>query len=90
MLGLGTNEILIILAVALILFGPKKLPEIGKSLGQGLRELKKASRDVMHTLDTDYDEPATEPSRNPEPAPEQMQNKETIDNVPDSDRIRTR
>ena len=76
MFGLGTQEILIILAIALILFGPKNLPEIGRSLGQGLRELKKASNDVMHTLDTDYDEPATEPSRNPEPAPEQVQKKE--------------
>ena len=58
MFGVGTNEILIILAVALILFGPKKLPEIGRSLGQGLRELKKASRDVMDTFENDDEEPA--------------------------------
>jgi sec-independent protein translocase protein TatA len=50
--NIGTPEILVILAVALILFGPKKLPEIGKSLGQGLRELKKASRDVMDSINT--------------------------------------
>jgi len=53
MFGLGTQEILIILAIALILFGPKKLPEIGRSLGQGLRELKKASRDVIDTIEGD-------------------------------------
>jgi sec-independent protein translocase protein TatA len=56
MFGLGTPEIVIILVVALILFGPKKLPEIGKSIGQGIREIKKASRDVMDSIDRD-DEP---------------------------------
>lgn len=39
-------ELIVILAIALIFFGPKKLPEIGKSIGQGLRELKKASREI--------------------------------------------
>ncbi len=53
----GTPELIIILAIALIVFGPKKLPEIGKSIGQGLRELKKASRDIMDSFDTDADEP---------------------------------
>lgn len=56
MFGLGTQEILIILAVALIIFGPKKLPEIGRALGQGLRELRKASRDIMDSIERD-DEP---------------------------------
>ncbi len=50
MFNLGTTEIVVILAVALILFGPKKLPEIGRSLGQGLRELKKASREVVDSI----------------------------------------
>jgi len=53
---LGMPEIIIILAVALIFFGPKKLPEIGRSIGEGLRELKKASRDIMDTLDSVNDE----------------------------------
>lgn len=56
MFGLGTQEVLIILAVALIIFGPKKLPEIGRALGQGLRELRKASRDIMDSIERD-DEP---------------------------------
>ena len=51
MFGIGTQELIIILVVALIIFGPKKLPEIGRSLGQGLRELKKASRDIMDSLE---------------------------------------
>jgi TatA/E family protein of Tat protein translocase len=62
MFNLGTPEIIIILAVALLLFGPKKLPEIGKSLGQGLRELRKASRDIIDSVNSDYEEsePKTE------------------------------
>jgi len=39
----GPAEWLIILAIVLIIFGPKKLPEMGKSIGQGLRELRKAT-----------------------------------------------
>ena len=54
-MSLGPQEILIILIGALILFGPKKLPEIGKSLGQGLRELKRASRSIMDTIEDDHD-----------------------------------
>ncbi|MHB9036437.1 MAG: Sec-independent protein translocase subunit TatA/TatB [Armatimonadota bacterium] len=57
MFNLGTPEIVIILAVALLVFGPKKLPEIGKSIGQGLRELRKASREIVDSVNTDYDEP---------------------------------
>lgn len=57
MFNIGTQEILIILAIALIVFGPKKLPEIGRSLGQGLRELKKASREVVESVQSVDDEP---------------------------------
>lgn len=40
---IGTGELLIILCIALLLFGGKRLPEIAKSLGQGIREFKKAA-----------------------------------------------
>jgi TatA/E family protein of Tat protein translocase len=43
---LGFGEILIIFVIALLVFGPKKLPELGKSLGKGLREFKKATEDL--------------------------------------------
>jgi sec-independent protein translocase protein TatA len=43
---LGFQEILVIFIIALIVFGPKKLPELGKSLGKGLREFKKATEDL--------------------------------------------
>ncbi|MHB1456997.1 MAG: twin-arginine translocase TatA/TatE family subunit [Armatimonadota bacterium] len=44
MFGLGGQEIIIILLIVGLLFGAKKLPEIGKSLGEGLREFKKTTR----------------------------------------------
>ena len=54
---LSPIHIIIILLVALLVFGPKRLPEIGRSLGQGLRELKKASRDITDALSLDDQEP---------------------------------
>lgn len=52
MLGafLGGWEIVLILAVVLILFGAKKLPELAKGLGQGIKEFKKASREVTDEI----------------------------------------
>ena len=47
---LGGWEIVLILAVVLILFGAKKLPELAKGLGQGIKEFKKASREVTDEL----------------------------------------
>ena len=43
MFGLGWQELVIILVIALIIFGPKKLPELGKSLGQAIRGFKEGS-----------------------------------------------
>ena len=42
MFGLGFQEILLLFVIALLLFGSKKLPEVGKALGQSIREFKKA------------------------------------------------
>ena len=47
--SLGMQEIIVIFIVALIVFGPRKLPEIGKSLGKGLAEFKKASNELKQT-----------------------------------------
>ena len=46
LLNLGGGEIVLILALVLILFGAKKLPELAKGLGQGIKEFKKATREV--------------------------------------------
>jgi sec-independent protein translocase protein TatA len=45
----GMQEIIIIFVLALIIFGPRKLPELGKSLGKGLAEFKKASNELKQT-----------------------------------------
>lgn len=44
-------ELIIIFVVALVIFGPKKLPELGRSLGRSLSEFKRASNELKHTLD---------------------------------------
>jgi len=47
MFGLGTQEILLILLLVLILFGAKKIPEMMRGLGQGIREFKQASQEAV-------------------------------------------
>ena len=49
--SLGLPELFIILTIALIIFGPRKLPELGRSLGRSLSEFKKASHELRSTLD---------------------------------------
>lgn len=49
--SVGVPELLIILTIALIIFGPRKLPELGRSLGRSLNEFKRASNELKHTLD---------------------------------------
>ena len=48
--GIGTGEIIILLAIALIVIGPKKLPEVARTIGRGLGELRRASYDLQRTL----------------------------------------
>jgi TatA/E family protein of Tat protein translocase len=47
--SLGMQEIVVIFIIALIVFGPRKLPEIGKTIGKGLAEFKKASNELKQT-----------------------------------------
>ena len=55
MFGIGMPELLLILAIALIVIGPKKLPDLAKSLGRTLREFKKATNEFKDTLQIDED-----------------------------------
>lgn len=50
-MNFGPLEIGLLVLVALVLFGPKKLPELGKSLGRGIREFKKSTRELGQDLE---------------------------------------
>lgn len=54
---LGTGEIIVILAVILLLFGGKKLPEFARNLGRGIKEFKRACNGLDEHLDTTPDHP---------------------------------
>jgi sec-independent protein translocase protein TatA len=49
--SLGMPELIVIFVIALIVFGPRKLPELGRSLGRGIAEFKKATTDLQNTLE---------------------------------------
>jgi sec-independent protein translocase protein TatB len=51
MFDLGTQELIVIFIVAFLVFGPKKLPELGRTLGKGIRELKAAMRGVKESFE---------------------------------------
>lgn len=53
MFGIGMPEMILIAVVALIVLGPKKLPELAKSLGRALREFKKATTELKESIDVD-------------------------------------
>ena len=69
--SIGMPELMIILVIALIIFGPRKLPELGRSLGRSLKEFKRASNELQNTLDEEIrieEERSTQRQRPPEPA----------------------
>jgi TatA/E family protein of Tat protein translocase len=62
MFGLGFTEILVILIVALLVFGPDKLPELARNLGKGLAEFRRASSDLRRSVLEAADEPRPPPA----------------------------
>ncbi len=52
---LGWSEILVIFVLALVIFGPRKLPELGRSLGKGLSEFKRASNELRRTWEQEVE-----------------------------------
>jgi TatA/E family protein of Tat protein translocase len=71
--SLGFAEILFILALALLVFGPKRLPEVGRTLGRTLREFRRATSDLKRSVEREIGqlerEVEEEPQRPSEPTP---------------------
>ena len=67
MFGLGVSELIFIFVLALLIFGPKRLPELGRTVGRGLAEFRKASNDLQRTINTELalDEPVLPPALRP-------------------------
>ena len=63
--SIGMQELIIIFVIALIIFGPRRLPDLGKSLGKSIAEFKRASNELRNTLE---DEIRVEEQRPPKPA----------------------
>lgn len=66
--SIGVPELIIILTIALIIFGPRKLPELGRSLGRSLSEFKRASNELRATLDEEIridEQRQNQPERTP-------------------------
>lgn len=68
MFGIGLQEMLVILVVVLIFFGPKRLPDLAKSLGKGIAEFKKASEEVRKGIDDAVREDSEEEASSKEEA----------------------
>ena len=56
MFNIGPTELIVILLIALIVFGPKRLPEVGRTVGKSLREFRKASQDPRDELNLNLDD----------------------------------
>ncbi len=83
--NLGGGEIILILALVLILFGAKKLPELAKGLGTGIKEFKKATREVTEEVSNAMDETPPPPRRlptNPNPPVAQTTQVEEAHTIP--------
>jgi sec-independent protein translocase protein TatA len=54
---IGIQELVLILIIALVIFGPKRLPELGRSIGKTLAEFRRASNEIKHNIEKELEEP---------------------------------
>ncbi|HAA37908.1 MAG TPA: twin-arginine translocase TatA/TatE family subunit [Firmicutes bacterium] len=85
---IGTQELILILGVALLVFGPQKLPEIGKAVGKGLREFKKATTEFQESITAEEPPAAAAKAEPVEPAAkdEVVENDEDVENDADNNK----
>lgn len=69
----GMGEMLIVFIIALIIFGPRKLPELGKALGKSISEFKKASNDLRSTIEEEIRAENQAKPASPSPTPAEPQ-----------------
>ena len=82
MFGIGAGEFIVILIVGLIVFGPGKLPEVGRAIGKALREFRKAQAALSQTLnDVDISEKKSAPVEKPAPEKKSAGQSVTVDEV---------
>ena len=88
MFGIGMTELIVILGVALIVFGPTRLPELARSLGRAMNEFRRASTDLRQTFREAVEEPKPGPVAEPAapaiapPAPEAGASQAAADAAP--------
>ncbi len=68
--SIGGPELIIIFVVALLIFGPRKLPELGRAIGRGMAEFRKAASDLRQTLDTEVSREESGRASVPQETPE--------------------
>jgi sec-independent protein translocase protein TatA len=66
-MGIGPMEIFVVLVIALVIFGPQKLPEMGRSLGKAIREFKSAGSEIQDEITKATDEIDIDPDKTIKP-----------------------
>ena len=64
---IGMSELLVILVIVLLVFGPKKIPELARNISRGLNEFRRAAEDVKEELTLDHDRPLRSDRTRPSP-----------------------